>query len=85
MDPFSYLCVFFFFVILPCLFITCWERSDLLSLLCVFCVFLLISHMCLDPHQNKKGRERSSSVVECLTQDRRAVGSSLTGVTALCP
>ena len=30
-------------------------------------------------------RERSDSVVECLTQDRRAAGSSLTGVTALCP
>ena len=29
------------------------------------------------------GRERSGSVVECLTQDRKAVGSSLTGVTAL--
>ena len=29
--------------------------------------------------------ERSGSVVECLTRDRRAVGSSLTGVTALCP
>ena len=28
-------------------------------------------------------RERSGSVVECLTQDREAVGSSLTGVTAL--
>ena len=28
-------------------------------------------------------RERSGAVVECLTQDRRAVGSSLTGVTAL--
>ena len=28
-------------------------------------------------------RERSSSVVECLTRDRRAAGSSLTGVTAL--
>ena len=27
--------------------------------------------------------ERSGSVVECLTRDRRAVGSSLTGVTAL--
>ena len=25
------------------------------------------------------------SVVECLTQDRRAAGSSLTGVTVLCP
>ena len=27
--------------------------------------------------------ERSGSVVECLTQDRRAAGSSLTGVIAL--
>ena len=27
----------------------------------------------------------SSSVVECLTQDRGAAGSRLTGVTALCP
>ena len=30
-------------------------------------------------------RERSGSVVECLTRGRRAAGSSLTGVTALCP
>ena len=30
-----------------------------------------------------KSRERSCSVVECLTRDRRAAGSSLTGVTAL--
>ena len=30
-----------------------------------------------------KSRERSGSVVECLTRDRRAAGSSLTGVTAL--
>ena len=30
-------------------------------------------------------RERSGSVKECLTRDRRAVGSSRTGVTALCP
>ena len=28
-------------------------------------------------------RERSGSVVECLTRDRRAAGPSLTGVTAL--
>ena len=27
--------------------------------------------------------ERSGSAVECLTQDREAAGSSLTGVTAL--
>ena len=29
-------------------------------------------------------REHSGSVVECLTRDREALGSSLTGVTALC-
>ena len=29
-------------------------------------------------------RERSGSVVECLTRDRRTASSSLTGVTALC-
>ena len=28
-------------------------------------------------------RERSGSVVECLTRDREAVGSRLTGITAL--
>ena len=28
---------------------------------------------------------KSISVVECLTRDRTAAGSSLTGVTALCP
>ena len=31
----------------------------------------------------EKKWERSGSVVECLTRDRRAAGSSLTGVTAL--
>ena len=30
-------------------------------------------------------RERSGSVVECLTRDWGTAGSSLTGVTALCP
>ena len=30
-------------------------------------------------------RERSGSVVECLNRDRGAAGSSLTGVTVLCP
>ena len=36
----------------------------------------------LNPN-SKVGRERSGSVVECLTRDRGAAGSSLTGVTAL--
>ena len=31
------------------------------------------------------GGEHSGSVVECLTRDRGAASSSLTGVTALCP
>ena len=30
-------------------------------------------------------RECSGSVVECLTPDGRSAGSSLTGITALCP
>ena len=29
--------------------------------------------------------EGSGSVIECLTRDREAAGSSLTGVTAMCP
>ena len=32
---------------------------------------------------NSSKWERSGSVVECLTRDRRVAGSSLTGVTAL--
>ena len=42
--------------------------------------------VCLcDKYQNLVGfpRERSGTVVECLTRDRGAAGSSLTGVTAL--
>ena len=36
--------------------------------------------------ENKSAYKRlSGSVVECLTRGRRAAGSSLTGVTALCP
>ena len=37
----------------------------------------------LIPHCALVATERSGSVVECLTRDRRAAGSSLTGVTAL--
>ena len=36
-------------------------------------------------HLDRIVNERSGSVVECLTRDRGAAGSSLTGVTALCP
>ena len=38
---------------------------------------------CIVLDQTQEERERSGSVVECLTRDRRAAGSSLTGVTAL--
>ena len=32
-----------------------------------------------------RSRERSGSMVECLPRDPRAAGSSLIGITALCP
>ena len=38
---------------------------------------------CIDTFNLYDTQERSGSVVECLTRDRRAAGSSLTGVTAL--
>ena len=34
-------------------------------------------------HIKRDNRERGGSVVECLTRDRGAAGSSLTGLTAL--
>ena len=37
-----------------------------------------------EPFHRCMCRERSGSVVECLTRDREAAGSSLTGVTASC-
>ena len=36
-------------------------------------------------HKFETVKERSGSVVECLTPDRGIVGSNLTGVTALRP
>ena len=46
----------------------------------VFC-----RHKGIDLLVNTPEREPSGSLVECLTRDRRVAGSSLTGVTALCP
>ena len=40
---------------------------------------------CRKPHVTIVSRGRSGSVVEYLTRDRIAAGSSLTGVIALCP
>ena len=49
--------------------------------------FVLFFSQCdpgqLDVHFSRGLWERSGSVVECLTRDRTAAGSSLTGVTAL--
>ena len=44
---------------------------------------MLVVSICMV--QSIRLRERSGSVVECLTRDRRAADSSLTGVTALSP
>ena len=44
----------------------------------------LMEEVCIMLYRTRD-RERSGSVVEYLTRDRRAADSSLTGVTALCP
>ena len=45
-------------------------------------MLLYCLYVCMDDNPLAKG-ERSGSVEECLTRDRGAAGSSLTGVTAL--
>ena len=49
----------------------------------VFPVLSWFSDIVLESHSLHSTRERCGSVVECLTQDRGAAGSSLTHVTAL--
>ena len=44
---------------------------------------LISSHGGFLTNAMRKDGERSGSVVECLTRDRKSAGSSLTGVTAL--
>ena len=63
------------------------HSSDLILLACNSCT---VKHVLSSHSKNSKnwlslnaGRERSGSVVECLTRERGAAGSSLTGVTAL--
>ena len=46
-----------------------------------FCACLSLNYL----FSNWSIRERSGSVIECLTRDRRVAGLSFTGVTALCP
>ena len=43
------------------------------------------SHLLTGAMESMHYWERSGSVVECLTRDRGASGSSLTGISALCP
>ena len=44
---------------------------------------VLVENLLVSPNIQTYFRERSGSVVECLTRDREAAGSSLTGITAL--
>ena len=46
--------------------------------------YFTLKYLFIYPPQ-RSYRERSGSVVECLTRDKGAAGSSLTGVTVLCP
>ena len=59
-----------------------------LSLNC-FLRFARNCHLYLNGRLNERSislkEEHIGSMVECLTQDRGVVGSSLTGGTALCP
>ena len=48
-----------------------------------YCYTLVSFSNSVHDYQSAMMREGSGSVVECLTRDRRAAGSSLTGVTAL--
>ena len=80
-------CSFSFYLIFYLLF------SFFLSF-CLFCLFFLFInlHTCNSIYiltraqhsqASRKERERSGLVAECLTRDREAAGSSLTGDTAL--
>ena len=43
-----------------------------------------LNFLCIRDQLHIIFRDRSGSVVECLTQDRGDIGSSLTGATAFC-
>ena len=61
-----------------------WSSSLKYELCCnqIFRLCLIVVSVCLYVF-TCINRERSGSVVECLTRDRRAAGLSITGVTAL--
>ena len=52
---------------------------------CIFFLVLLGLSLNIWTHWRGGCGEGSGSVVECLTRDRGVAGSSLTGITALCP
>ena len=54
------------------------QQSVVLNLL-----VLSADNLCKQFSPRSGQKERSGSVVECLTRDRRVVGSNLTGVTVL--
>ena len=78
-----------FFLLRKVLYIVCeFRNTDMyafftLCLLGNFACFIVICFFFFFFFSQNHFRERSGSVVECLTRDRRAAGSSLTGVTAL--
>ena len=66
------------------------KKYRIASLLCIFeriIQFYSKTFWCngVTSQYQHSSRERSGSVVERLTRDRGAAGSSLTGVTVLCP
>ena len=60
--------------------ITLANNVDKCSFILERTIIQMFIHTRENPNMNLGG-----SVVECLTRDRRAVGSSLTGVIVLCP
>ena len=66
----------------------CWEpRYIIFAFFSLCCRSLLVMKttyiVIFGARTFRPRRERSGSVVECLTRDRRVAGSSLTGVTVL--
>ena len=62
------------------------KRGDIKYLLCILNhISVILSVILFGNFYGLIWRECSGSVIECFTRDIGAAGSSLTGVTALCP
>ena len=72
-------------VVIDPLRVTSLHAGKFFMLFCRLLVFFKINlfQMFFQEYHQTVNRERSGSVVECLTRDRGVAGSSLTGVTAL--